>query len=96
MIICVQMMPELRRYIQHISLSPDSINNDDVSTLPLFSFVAALAAGRETKRLKTVIQQQNVYLKKKSQKPKVGSFFMFFFFTLNQRSASSPFLCWLF
>lgn len=48
MIICVQMMPELRRYIQHISLSPDSINNDDVSTLPLFSFVAALAAGRET------------------------------------------------
>lgn len=27
----VQMLPELRRYIQHISLSPDSINNDDVS-----------------------------------------------------------------
>lgn len=51
MIICVQMMPELRRYIQHISLSPDSINNDDVSTLPLFSFVAALAAGRETPHL---------------------------------------------
>lgn len=24
------MLPELRRYIQHISLSPDSINNDDV------------------------------------------------------------------
>uniref|UniRef100_A0A8C6LRG1 BAI1 associated protein 3 n=1 Tax=Nothobranchius furzeri TaxID=105023 RepID=A0A8C6LRG1_NOTFU len=25
------MLPELRRYIQHISLSPDSINNDEVS-----------------------------------------------------------------
>lgn len=24
------MLPELRRYIQHISLSPDSINNDEV------------------------------------------------------------------
>lgn len=29
--VAVQMLPELRRYIQHISLSPDSINNDDVS-----------------------------------------------------------------
>lgn len=28
--VSVQMLPELRRYIQHISLSPDSINNDDV------------------------------------------------------------------
>lgn len=26
------MLPELRRYIQHISLSPDSINNDDVGS----------------------------------------------------------------
>lgn len=29
------MQPELRRYIQHISLSPDSINNDDVGTISL-------------------------------------------------------------
>lgn len=28
-----QMLPELRRYIQHISLSPDTINNDDVSRI---------------------------------------------------------------
>lgn len=28
----LQMQPELRRYIQHISLSPDSINNDDVGS----------------------------------------------------------------
>lgn len=27
------MQPELRRYIQHVSLSPDSINNDDVGAL---------------------------------------------------------------
>lgn len=32
-----QMLPELRRYIQHISLSPDTINNDDVSRIFLFS-----------------------------------------------------------
>lgn len=30
------MQPELRRYIQHISLSPDSINNDDVGAIYLF------------------------------------------------------------
>lgn len=34
--IFVQMLPELRRYIQHISLSPDSINNDDVRPCPVF------------------------------------------------------------
>lgn len=31
-----QMQPELRRYIQHISLSPDSINNDDVGSWLFF------------------------------------------------------------
>lgn len=30
------MLPELRRYIQHISLSPDSINNDDVGSWSFF------------------------------------------------------------
>lgn len=34
--VSVQMQPELRRYIQHISLSPDSINNDDVGSFYLF------------------------------------------------------------
>ncbi|XP_058510291.1 BAI1-associated protein 3 [Solea solea] len=33
-----KMMPELRRYIQHISLSPDSINNDDAVS-PLMKYL---------------------------------------------------------
>lgn len=33
------MLPELRRYTQHISLSPDSINNDDVGS---FVYLSAL------------------------------------------------------
>lgn len=33
----VKMVPELRRYIQHISLSPDSINNDDVRLRVFFA-----------------------------------------------------------
>lgn len=40
------MLPELRRYIQHISLSPDSINNDDVRICSLvFNKVAFAAIG---------------------------------------------------
>ncbi|XP_028454571.1 BAI1-associated protein 3 isoform X2 [Perca flavescens] len=34
----VQMLPELRRYIQHISLSPDSINNDEAVS-PLMKYL---------------------------------------------------------
>ncbi|KAM3597811.1 uncharacterized protein V6R79_009421 [Siganus canaliculatus] len=33
-----KMLPELRRYIQHISLSPDSINNDDAVS-PLMKYL---------------------------------------------------------
>ncbi|KAM9745899.1 BAI1-associated protein 3 [Menidia menidia] len=33
-----KMLPELRRYIQHISLSPDSINNDDAIS-PLMKYL---------------------------------------------------------
>ncbi|XP_054615348.1 BAI1-associated protein 3 isoform X2 [Dunckerocampus dactyliophorus] len=33
-----KMLPELRRYIQHISLSPDSINNDD-AVAPLMKYL---------------------------------------------------------
>ncbi|XP_028311708.1 BAI1-associated protein 3 isoform X2 [Gouania willdenowi] len=33
-----KMMPELRRYIQHISLSPDSINNED-AVCPLMKYL---------------------------------------------------------
>ncbi|XP_053707641.1 BAI1-associated protein 3 [Synchiropus splendidus] len=33
-----KMQPELRRYIQHISLSPDSINNDDAAA-PLMKYL---------------------------------------------------------
>uniref|UniRef100_A0A3P9K8U8 BAI1 associated protein 3 n=1 Tax=Oryzias latipes TaxID=8090 RepID=A0A3P9K8U8_ORYLA len=33
-----RMLPELRRYIQHISLSPDSINNDD-AVAPLMKYL---------------------------------------------------------
>ncbi|CAL8315270.1 unnamed protein product [Arctogadus glacialis] len=32
------MLPELRRYIQHISLSPDSINNDE-AVAPLMKYL---------------------------------------------------------
>lgn len=42
------MLPELRRYIQHISLSPDSINNDDVcsnSRLAFFILILAVFCG---------------------------------------------------
>lgn len=46
--ICVQMQPELRRYIQHISLSPDSINNDDVRPQMLFYTTFASAEPEAT------------------------------------------------
>lgn len=29
-----QMVADIRKYVQHISLSPDSIQNDEVSALP--------------------------------------------------------------
>uniref|UniRef100_A0A3Q2Z436 BAI1 associated protein 3 n=1 Tax=Hippocampus comes TaxID=109280 RepID=A0A3Q2Z436_HIPCM len=38
MLLTDKMVPELRRYIQHISLSPDSINNDD-AVAPLMKYL---------------------------------------------------------
>lgn len=45
------MQPELRRYIQHISLSPDSLNNDDVGAFCTFIYIFFFFGGHSCTKL---------------------------------------------